>query len=149
MASAAKAGGTKMIETLAPAFCTASTTVLSSGNNNNVVSAFNSDIREHVGSDLQYKTTGSAPNRILTVQYGPLGVMGAAGAAGTQIIRVDCPASGAAYAQNLFATGFARLNPTDDIVLAVYQDSAGAKTLITDGMPWTVSLSAEFVSTLV
>ncbi len=44
-------------------------TVLSSGNNNNVVSAMNFDLEAHTGSELRYQTTGAAPNRTLVIQW--------------------------------------------------------------------------------
>lgn len=44
-------------------------TVLSSNFNTNVISALNYDLQGQAGSEIQYRTTGTAPNRTLIVQW--------------------------------------------------------------------------------
>ena len=44
-------------------------TSLSSGTTNNVIAAFNNDLQSTATGQMSYATTGTAPNRVLTVEY--------------------------------------------------------------------------------
>ena len=44
-------------------------TPISTGSSNNVISVFGRDLQGQTGSSIQYLLSGSAPNRVLTIQW--------------------------------------------------------------------------------
>jgi subtilisin-like proprotein convertase family protein len=54
-------------------------TPISGGTSNNVISAFGRDLQGQTGSSIQYLLSGSAPNRVLTVQWKGFRRWGASG----------------------------------------------------------------------